>query len=455
MGCYGPFTRRFGNGASNILQAKVVLANGTLVIANKCLHPDLFWSIRGGGGGVAGVVTEFVVRTHPTPTFITNAEFNGQATSVAEYKLLMKEVLQVAAVIMGNDNFDDGFMSIGVPSEGVYHVSISIIGYEGNKTQQAELLQPLLNFVRARAGGLNGSVHVGGWNATEYNPKSPSFPWMEKHPDREISTALLASMSRYFPRHYLMTEVGRDRLTDSLTNIIEELASLSVPAKTVGVMFAKGQAGLNPAMQALFNETSQNPVLSDAVGTLLIMYNIPSLPQLPPSCKLLKTLWPRLQQYAITSKDDPLHAVCTDGAGTNETAAKACLDAWYARIPKIQATLDNVRKVLWAALPNTDADGKPFSGSYWNEGDYDDIDFQLSHWGQIQYKKLLQVKATYDPSGLFICHHCVGSEFWTKESNLNCRATVTPGRVSSSSAMVLGRQHWAADEWPKTGVHWV
>ena len=31
-----------------------------------------------------------------------------------------------------------------------------------------------------------------------------------------------------------------------------------------------------------------------------------------------------------------------------------------------------------------------------------------------------EVKKAYDPHGLFICHHCVGSEFWTEESNLNC-----------------------------------
>ena len=39
-----------------------------------------------------------------------------------------------------------------------------------------------------------------------------------------------------------------------------------------------------------------------------------------------------------------------------------------------------------------------------------------------QYPKLLAIKDKYDPKGLFVCHHCVGSERWTKESKLNCRA---------------------------------
>jgi hypothetical protein len=39
-------------------------------------------------------------------------------------------------------------------------------------------------------------------------------------------------------------------------------------------------------------------------------YNIPSLPQLPPSSRLLQTLWPRLQHYASIGKNDPLFAIC-------------------------------------------------------------------------------------------------------------------------------------------------
>ena len=105
-----------------------------------------------------------------------------------------------------------------------------------------------------------------------------------------------------------------------------------------------------------------------------------------------------------------------------ETAAVACMDTWHARIPALQAQLGAVRDALWKALPNVDAEGKPLSGSYWCETDYDDREFQRSHWGAETYAKLLAIKDKYDPAGLFVCHHCVGSERWTKESNLNCRA---------------------------------
>jgi FAD/FMN-containing dehydrogenase len=63
-GCFGPFSQKLGPAASNVLEAKVVLANGTLVTASKCSHPDLFWALRGGGAGF-GVVTEWTMRTLP------------------------------------------------------------------------------------------------------------------------------------------------------------------------------------------------------------------------------------------------------------------------------------------------------------------------------------------------------------------------------------------------------
>ena len=164
----------------------------------------------------------------------------------------------------------------------------------------------------------------------------------------------------------------------------------------------------------------------------LFRYNIPSLPQMPPSPRLLQTLWPRLQTYALIDPLDPLFAICEDGTAKpgerqpgNETAAAACLAGWHARIPAMQARLQEVRAALWAALPNVDAaTGQPFSGSYWCETDYDDPDFQRSHWGE-KYPTLLATKDKYDPAGLFVCHHCVGSERWTEESGLNCRANGT------------------------------
>ena len=59
----------------------------------------------------------------------------------------------------------------------------------------------------------------------------------------------------------------------------------------------------------------------------------------------------------------------------------------------------------------------PVSGSYWAETDFIDAEWQRSHWGDATYSLLLDVKHKYDPNGLFVCHHCVGSEEWTADGN--------------------------------------
>jgi FAD binding domain/Berberine and berberine like len=63
-GGVGWLSRKHGFAADSVVRAEVVTADGDLISAGHNEHPDLFWALRGGGGGF-GLVTALEFRLHP------------------------------------------------------------------------------------------------------------------------------------------------------------------------------------------------------------------------------------------------------------------------------------------------------------------------------------------------------------------------------------------------------
>ncbi len=73
-GGIGNISRKHGLTIDSLLEAEMVLADGSVVTANEHTHSDLHWAIRGGGGNF-GVVTSFLFRTHPVSTVVAGPTF--------------------------------------------------------------------------------------------------------------------------------------------------------------------------------------------------------------------------------------------------------------------------------------------------------------------------------------------------------------------------------------------
>jgi hypothetical protein len=75
-GGWGFSSRKFGLVADNILEAQVVLANGTTVTANHNQNPDLYFALRGAGANSFGIVTQFTFRVHDVSFPVTHFKYS-------------------------------------------------------------------------------------------------------------------------------------------------------------------------------------------------------------------------------------------------------------------------------------------------------------------------------------------------------------------------------------------
>ena len=92
-GGFGTFSKAYGLAAGSLLEAEVVTADGEVRTANACTHPDLFWAIKGGGGGSFGVVTRVTLRTHPLPETVGPVFATVKALSDAAFRRLVGRIV--------------------------------------------------------------------------------------------------------------------------------------------------------------------------------------------------------------------------------------------------------------------------------------------------------------------------------------------------------------------------
>ena len=359
-GGFGSLSRRYGTAAGNMLEAEVVLASGETVTASAVQHPDLFWALRGGGGGTFGVVSRLTLRTYPAPQTLGRVVGTITASSDADFRRLLSRLALVLPALC-DDHWGEhvAFACTNVAEFGLLAADLP-------DEQLQALWAPFLDWVTAQPDAYRCDVtaHTMPFLIWDHEARSQLAPDSICHDDRpgappgrfwnaqnqfEVSWYLHAYGSQWLPR----------RLLDTPDTLAETLFRASRPLG-IRLDFNKALSGAGASALARDLATAINPAVFDAAALAQCVsweqYAYPGLPGCQPDIKLAE-----VGQQAVSK----------------------------------------VMGIIRAAAPE--------AGSYVNETDYHQPDWQRSFWGD-NYARLLEIKHTYDPGNLFRVHHGVGSE---------------------------------------------
>ena len=334
----------YGMAVDNLLSVEAVLANGTAVTASACANADLFWALRGGGGGSFAVATSCTYRAHPFPAagaagaFIT-VELLQSNTSFA---VLMDGWLAYAPSLGNPANAGSGvvaggyFLPVLDAPEGTHeHVSF-LLGFNGTTDQANAALAPL-------------------------------HAWVETQP--QYLTIISAQVLPF----------------DSLMAFHEYYDSSSEP--TGGALTLASR--LIP-LAALANDTAR---LDIALALTEIVYTVGGMTGM-------------LVAGGAVSAADP-DATSLNPAWRSSGAHIAFGAAWALNASLAeQAAIFQGVSALNAYLRDTCDPYAGGPAAYWSESDYLEQEWQAAFWGS-HYPRLQAIKKAVDPGNLFTCHHCV------------------------------------------------
>ncbi len=143
-GGFGSFSKAYGMAAASLLEAEIVTADGAVRVANACTNPDLFWGLKGGGGGSLGVVTRLTLRTHPLPDFFGAVNMTVEATSDVAFRRLIGRVVGFYSESLLNPHWGE---QIAFRPGNILGVAMV---FQGLDEQQAEAVwRPFLDWLAA------------------------------------------------------------------------------------------------------------------------------------------------------------------------------------------------------------------------------------------------------------------------------------------------------------------
>jgi FAD/FMN-containing dehydrogenase len=370
-GGFGSFSKHYGLAAAGLLEAEVVTADGKIRIANTCTNPDLFWALKGGGGGSFGAVSKLTLRVRELPEFLGGAIFTIKASSDDAFRRLLQQFVAFYRTSLFNDHWGE---QAHVNTDN--SLTISMVSYGLDSAEAKKIWQPFLDWVARspaaytlKAPPIIGSMPARGWWDAEWREQHhhPVFVTDSRpgaRPGDVWWTGDAGQVGQFlygFESLWLPASLLKDDWQERLVNAV----FASSRHWEVELHFNKGLAGAPADAIAAARDTATNPAVLDAFALAIIASGEGHA-------------YPGLRGH----EPDLV-------AARNEASAVA-------------KSMDELRKLA------------PNGGAYVSESNFFEPTWQQSFWGS-NHPRLRAVKAKYDPDGLFFVHHGVGSEDWSAD----------------------------------------
>jgi FAD/FMN-containing dehydrogenase len=368
-GGFGSFSKNYGLAAAALLEAEIVTSDGSVRLVNECKNPDLFWALKGGGGGSFGVLTKLTLRTRELPEKFGAVFGKIKANNDVSFKLLIQQILNLYNNQLFNPHWGE---SISFYTDNSVNFNLVFQGL--NKKQAQTSWHEFENWVKQMPENYTFEMpltvidlpaqHL--WDvdflkknapqiiASDDRPEAPAHNVYWASNKQEAGQFLYAYHSAWLPQS-LLQKNKQLQLADAIFAASRNW--------TISLHFNKGLAGARAEEIAAAKDTAMNPAVLDAFALAIIAGE-------------------GQPAYVGLSGHEP---------DMNEARNSAS---------KINMAINELLKVA------------PNPGSYVSESNFFEKNWQQSFWGS-NYPRLATIKKKYDPEGLFFVHHGVGSEGWS------------------------------------------
>jgi len=369
-GGFGSFSKAWGLASGNLLEAEVVTADGAVRIANACTNPDLFWGLKGGGGGSLGIVTRLTLRVHALPEDFGAVNLTVQAASAAAFRRLVGATLDFCSASLIGPHWGE---QIRFRPDNVLKVSMVFQGLSRSEAQA--VWKPFLATLNADK---DWKVEFSPLKIVATSARTFWSPTLIKSllgfikkddrpgvPETNVFWPGDQGQAGQFLHGYDSAWLPAALLGAAQRTALADTLFATSRHRGLSLHLNKGLAGAPAAALAAARDTAVNPAVLDAFALLI-----------------------------MGAAEGPAYP----GVAGHEPAVDAARRATQA----IGRAMAEIRKLV------------PTPAAYVSESNYFEPRWQEAFWGA-NYPRLLAVKERYDPEGLFFMHHGPGSERWSAD----------------------------------------